>query len=103
MNYVNLDNNLDGISVSWTARGTVSIHAHQHGGRPDFYKEIENRAPRNMAWIYFPLARKETITAGWIREVATTIPDRQPALVVSESNFPVAAMLKYQAVKHFFA
>ncbi|KAH9878430.1 hypothetical protein IAQ61_001702 [Plenodomus lingam] len=55
--------------ISWSTQGTLSIHAHKHDKRPDFYKEIVDK-----------------ILAGWIREVATTILDRQPALVLQPSS-----------------
>lgn len=92
MNYVSLeDDGIYGITVSWSLRGTVSIHAHKQGKWPDIYKETEEKTPASIAWIYFPLAEKETITAGWIREIATTVPDRQPALVVSTCGRPFLA------------
>ncbi|KAF2185280.1 hypothetical protein K469DRAFT_779146 [Zopfia rhizophila CBS 207.26] len=87
MRYVGLDNDTRGITVSCNIRGIVSIHAHTRGETVQFYEIIEAKVLGAITWVYFPLAEKETITAGWVREVDTPLNDRQPALVLRTSLY----------------
>ncbi|OCL07914.1 hypothetical protein AOQ84DRAFT_294199 [Glonium stellatum] len=69
--------------MSCEDRGIVSIHAYSPGQRVDFYEEVEDKTSTALVWIYFPLSKSkgETITAGWVRELNTSINDRRLAIL----------------------
>jgi hypothetical protein len=49
----------------------------------EIYDDIESRVPQGLVWIYFPLAKREIVSAGWVRELASSLNDRRPVVVVS--------------------
>jgi hypothetical protein len=81
MRYVELDNDTRGITIACEDRGIVSIHAQSPNQTIEIYEEKAS----GVVWVYFPLAKKEAIVAGWIREVNTSN-NRCPALIVSQSD-----------------
>jgi hypothetical protein len=85
MRYVELDNDTRGITIACEDRGIMSIHAQSPDQTIEIYEEIEEKAS-GVVWVYFPLAKKETIVAGWIREVNTSPNNRRPALIISQSG-----------------
>ncbi|OCL09030.1 hypothetical protein AOQ84DRAFT_339513 [Glonium stellatum] len=88
MRYVKLDDSTSGVTLSCKSGGTVSIHTHSKlfGQNAEFYEGIESKVSKGLVWIYFPLAPEETIAAGWIRELSSTLNDRRPVIVISTSQ-----------------
>ncbi|KAF2175337.1 hypothetical protein K469DRAFT_680190 [Zopfia rhizophila CBS 207.26] len=86
MRHVKLDDSTSGITICCESRGPVSIHTHTKFCQSvEFYEDIEYKVPEGLVWIYFPLAKRETIVAGWVRELVSNLNDRRPVVVLSTS------------------
>lgn len=44
--------------ISWSTQGTLSIHAHKHDKRPDFYKEIVDKILGKHSVALLPPSRE---------------------------------------------
>lgn len=82
MRYARVDSETRGIIVLCGLEGIVSIKTYAHNDMLELYDQSEDDMLNDTVRICFPLARDETITASWMREVRSELAIRSPVLVV---------------------
>jgi len=86
MRYIELTDDVAGISIACCTEGLV--HMISHGRQSPIpttstYAQIESTVTNNLVWLYFPMRQGEFVSGLWVRERIGNSYDRCPAVIVS--------------------